>query len=36
MLGIDAAVENAIISKATDCDIDGFVGEVVACILKIV
>ena len=27
--GFDAAVEDAIISKETDCTIDGFVGEVV-------
>ena len=27
--GFDAAVEEAIISKETDCTIDGFVGEVV-------
>ena len=29
VLGFDAAVEDAIISKETDCTIDGFVGEVV-------
>ena len=28
-LGSDAAVEDAIISKETDCTIDGFVGDVV-------
>ena len=27
--GFDAAVEDAIISKETDCTIDGFVGEVI-------
>ena len=27
--GSDAAVEEAIISKETDCTIDGFVGEVI-------
>ena len=27
--GFDAAVEDAIISKVTDCNVDGFVGEVV-------
>ena len=27
--GFDAAIEDAIISKETDCTIDGFVGEVV-------
>ena len=27
--GVDAAVEDAIISKETDCTINGFVGEVV-------
>ena len=35
MLGFDAAVEDAIISKETDCTIDGFVGEVVD-VIKIV
>ncbi len=29
VLGFDAAVEDAIISKETDCATDGFVGEVV-------
>ena len=29
VFGVDAAVEYAIISKETDCTIDGFVGEVV-------
>ena len=29
VFGFDAAVEDAIISKETDCTIDGFVGEVV-------
>ena len=29
VFGFDAAVEGAIISKETDCTIDGFVGEVV-------
>ena len=29
VLGFDAAVEDAIISKEMDCTIDGFVGEVV-------
>ena len=33
--GFDAAVENAIISKETDCTIDGFVGEVVDVYLEI-
>ena len=27
--GFDAAVEDAIISKETDCTIDGFIGEVI-------
>ncbi len=29
VLGFDAAVEDAIISKEMDCTVDGFVGEVV-------
>ena len=29
MLGFDAAVEDAIISKETDCATGGFVGEVI-------
>ena len=29
VFGFDAAVEDAIIGKETDCTIDGFVGEVV-------
>ena len=37
VFGFDAAVEDAIISKETDCNIDGFVGEVVdRCISEIV
>ena len=32
--GFDAAVEDAIISKETDCTIDGFVGEVVGVYQK--
>ena len=34
--GFDAAVEDAIISKETDCTIDGFVGEVIDVYKKIV
>ena len=32
VLGFDAAVEDAIISKETYCAIDGFVGEVIAIV----
>ena len=34
VFGFDAAVEDAIISKETDCTIDGFVGEVVGVYQK--
>ena len=34
--GFDAAVEDAIISKETDCTIDGFVGEVIDTVSNIV
>ena len=34
VVGFDAAVEDAIISKETDCTIDGFVGEVVYIYIK--